>query len=377
MPGPGPVIWINGFPGTGKLTIARELAHIKILSILIDNHKLIDRVQAKFPRDHPQYQIERKRRRQWAFEHFVFEPTRLSETVIFTDFQSDNELGQNTAQEYCEAAQKAGGGGANGCLIYSFESGSSSSSYVSETPTAIGQDRLRIQFGEQYKLQSLTDDNVSAINVVANFTKSKFSLNTTFQPRGSLLFNGGSGSFFWGSDFNQGWASPAAYTTGIFTINGKAHTVDSKRSTTWYDRQWGDPNPTKGWHWIPIQLDNGIRISTWVLPTDNGSAIKAFATALYPNGRQEVVSVKPDIKPNDPWVSSNTNRTWFGSFEVSFLDECYSVIKAVSPNVTTRHFGEANFGAGFAFCDSFMLYSGTWKGEKVSGWGVVEQWPAS
>lgn len=83
-PGPGPVIWINGFPGTGKLTIARELARIYMLSILIDNHKLIDPVAARFSRDHPQYQIERKRRREWAFENFVFEPARLSEAVIFT-----------------------------------------------------------------------------------------------------------------------------------------------------------------------------------------------------------------------------------------------------------------------------------------------------
>lgn len=125
-PGPDPVIWINGFPGTGKLTIARELARIYLPSILIDNHQLIDPVAAKFSRDHPQYQIERKRRRVWAFENFVWEPTRLLEAVIFTgrllnsfdhvymwltyyiDFQSDNELGTDTAQEYCDATQKAG-----------------------------------------------------------------------------------------------------------------------------------------------------------------------------------------------------------------------------------------------------------------------------
>ncbi|PON26140.1 hypothetical protein TGAM01_v205084 [Trichoderma gamsii] len=107
-PGPRPVLWINGFPGTGKLTIARELARIHIPSILIDNHQLIDPVAAKFSRDHPRYQIERKLRRAWAFENFVWEPTRLLEAVIFTDFQSDNELGTKTAQEYCDAAQKAG-----------------------------------------------------------------------------------------------------------------------------------------------------------------------------------------------------------------------------------------------------------------------------
>lgn len=126
IPGPGPVIWINGFPGTWKSTVAKELARIRILSILIDNHKLTAPAQMKFSQDHPRYQIDQKRRRQWAFEHFVFEPTRLSEAVIFTsrlsnsfvhadmwliyykDFLLDNQTGRNTAQEYCEAAQKAG-----------------------------------------------------------------------------------------------------------------------------------------------------------------------------------------------------------------------------------------------------------------------------
>ncbi|UKZ73248.1 hypothetical protein TrVFT333_000890 [Trichoderma virens FT-333] len=268
------------------------------------------------------------------------------------------------------------GGSANGCLVYSLDSGSFSSSFVSGTPTAVGQDRLKIQFGEQYELHSLTDDNISEISVIANFNGSNFSLNTTFQPRGSLLFNGGSGSFYWGSVFNHGWASPASYTTGTFTINGTTHIVDPKRSTTWYDRQWGEENPMQGWHWLPIQLENGIRISTWVLPTEQG-ALKAFATALYPNGEQEVVSVNPDIKPSDVWVSPNTNRTWYGSFEVSFLDEYNSVIMAISPDVTRRKFGEASFGSAFAFCDSFTLYNGTWKGESVRGWGIVEQWPAA
>lgn len=90
-----------------------------------------------------------------------------------------------------------------------------------------------------------------------------------------------------------------------------------------------------------------------------------------------MVSVNPDIKPKDAWVSPTTNRTWYGTFEVSFLDEYNSVITAVAPDVTNRKFGEASFGPSFAFCDSFTVYNGTWKGQSVRGWGIVEQWPAS
>ncbi|KAK1246971.1 hypothetical protein MKX08_000773 [Trichoderma sp. CBMAI-0020] len=223
-PGPSPVLWINGFPGTGKLTIAKELTRIYKPSILIDNHQRIDPVAAIFSRDHPQYQIERKRQREWAFENFVREPTRLAEAVIFTDFQSDNELGTDTAQEYCDAAQKVGRPFIPVYLACKIEAnimratsaertrGTTTkltcpdtfrSLYISDTPTTIGRGRLKIQFGEQYELQSLACNDISTINFIANFAENNFSLHTIFQPRGSLLFNGGIGGFFWGTDFNK------------------------------------------------------------------------------------------------------------------------------------------------------------------------------
>ncbi|KAL5088874.1 hypothetical protein Trisim1_006289 [Trichoderma cf. simile WF8] len=102
-----PVVWINAFPGTGKLTVARELIRLDQSSILIDNHQLIDPVAARFSRDHPQYQTERRRERERAFDNYVLEPTLMSKTIVFTDCQSDDELGQATAQEYLQAAREA------------------------------------------------------------------------------------------------------------------------------------------------------------------------------------------------------------------------------------------------------------------------------
>ncbi|KAL7953376.1 hypothetical protein V8C34DRAFT_321227 [Trichoderma compactum] len=102
-----PVVWINAFPGTGKLTVARELVRLDQSSILIDNHQLIDPVAARFSRDHPQYQAERRRERERAFDKYVLEPTLISKTIVFTDCQSDDELGQATAQEYLQAARQA------------------------------------------------------------------------------------------------------------------------------------------------------------------------------------------------------------------------------------------------------------------------------
>ncbi|TXC00695.1 hypothetical protein FocTR4_00008194 [Fusarium oxysporum f. sp. cubense] len=87
-----PVVWINGFPGTGKKTIADAMRQLDPNILVLDNHKLIDPVAAVISRDHPEYNTH---------DHLV----------VFTDsldFQSDNELGQSVAQEYANAASYAG-----------------------------------------------------------------------------------------------------------------------------------------------------------------------------------------------------------------------------------------------------------------------------
>lgn len=81
-----PIIWINAFPGTGKKTIAKSLATLlgEDEALLIDNHTLIDPVDARIQRSRPDYQQERRRGREAAFKIFVEDPASLVRTVIFT-----------------------------------------------------------------------------------------------------------------------------------------------------------------------------------------------------------------------------------------------------------------------------------------------------
>ncbi|KND91831.1 hypothetical protein TOPH_03362 [Tolypocladium ophioglossoides CBS 100239] len=113
----GYYIWINGFPGVGKLTVATELQRLLPGSLLIDNHQLIDVV--KLPRDHPQYNTQRERVRQEAFRKWVHpdgdeesscgsRDERLGRIVIFTDFLTSNKLGTAWSTEHKVAAEKAG-----------------------------------------------------------------------------------------------------------------------------------------------------------------------------------------------------------------------------------------------------------------------------
>jgi hypothetical protein len=55
-----PVVWINGFPGTGKKTIADAMKQLDPNILVLDNHKLIDPVAAAFSREHPEYNTTTK-----------------------------------------------------------------------------------------------------------------------------------------------------------------------------------------------------------------------------------------------------------------------------------------------------------------------------
>lgn len=111
-PPPGIIIWINGFPGVGKLSIARKLVErltdCGCGAVLIDNHQLIDPVTLL--RDHPDYNVERRAVRQTALARYVLDPDSEAwrKVVIFTDFQTDNALGSSVAAEYLGAARRSG-----------------------------------------------------------------------------------------------------------------------------------------------------------------------------------------------------------------------------------------------------------------------------
>ncbi|KAK4635950.1 hypothetical protein CLAFUW4_01321 [Fulvia fulva] len=79
---PASVLYLNAFPGSGKLTIARHLAPLIVSSRILDNHQLIDPVESYCPRGHPKYWDERAKLRQKLLARVKEDP----ETVyIFTD----------------------------------------------------------------------------------------------------------------------------------------------------------------------------------------------------------------------------------------------------------------------------------------------------
>ncbi|KAM3499568.1 hypothetical protein MY10362_007176 [Beauveria mimosiformis] len=92
-PIPLPIIHINGFPGTGKLTVAKHLEQLLTpRARLVHNHLLINAADAVLRRDEAGYQNLRR-----ACSKFVY---------LFTDFQSNDEVGSGVCAEYLAAARQ-------------------------------------------------------------------------------------------------------------------------------------------------------------------------------------------------------------------------------------------------------------------------------
>jgi chloramphenicol 3-O-phosphotransferase len=109
----GRIILLNGFPGIGKLAIARALQPLvaKDLSLtrLIDNHLLIDPAQAIIPGRDPRHKALRAKIRQVAFEALEEEFSVTPElTVIMTNCLADTEEDIAVLEEHVKLAMDCG-----------------------------------------------------------------------------------------------------------------------------------------------------------------------------------------------------------------------------------------------------------------------------
>jgi len=102
---PGLVVHINGWPGTGKLTIARHLAE-RLGARLADNHTLINPAEALFACGTPLYRSLRAAIRESVFEHLAKAPAEQS--FVFTDALSDDASDSGTFEDCAELARKRG-----------------------------------------------------------------------------------------------------------------------------------------------------------------------------------------------------------------------------------------------------------------------------
>ncbi|EXF77748.1 hypothetical protein CFIO01_03069 [Colletotrichum fioriniae PJ7] len=102
-------VYINGYPGVGKLTIANALSKLISRSRVFHNHLLIDPVAAMLDRDNTEaYNDLRTTFRRHALDSIATHPALADKTFIFTDARESGLLGSEAAQDYKAAAERRG-----------------------------------------------------------------------------------------------------------------------------------------------------------------------------------------------------------------------------------------------------------------------------
>ncbi len=99
------VVHINGWPGSGKLTIARHLAEM-LGARLADNHTLINPAEALFARSDPLYRSLRSAVRESVFEHLA--KAAADQSFVFTDALSDDAADTRAFEDCAALARKRG-----------------------------------------------------------------------------------------------------------------------------------------------------------------------------------------------------------------------------------------------------------------------------
>lgn len=98
------IIHINGWPGVGKLTIARELAGL-MGARLLDNHTIINPAEALFERRDPRYRSLRQALRSTILAHAA---QMKPGVLILTDALLDDAVDSALFAEYRELAKGRG-----------------------------------------------------------------------------------------------------------------------------------------------------------------------------------------------------------------------------------------------------------------------------
>ncbi|HEV7261069.1 MAG TPA: AAA family ATPase [Bosea sp. (in: a-proteobacteria)] len=91
------IIHINGWPGSGKLTIAREMAR-EMGARLLDNHTIINPAQVLFDRRDPLHNSLRLALRAAIFDHLC--RMKSGTPLILTDALSDDPYDSGVFEEY-------------------------------------------------------------------------------------------------------------------------------------------------------------------------------------------------------------------------------------------------------------------------------------
>ncbi|KAL7934093.1 hypothetical protein V8C35DRAFT_303176 [Trichoderma chlorosporum] len=196
----------------------------------------------------------------------------------------------------------------------------------------------------------------------------------TFDLSSPPLLNAGVGTFQIGGGSGFQWSMPAGKTTGWVSVNGTRVDVDTSRSQTWYDRQWGIIPGNFTWFQVhvPGQLDNSSEdeiYSIWAW-NDVVNGNKAFAThRMGEQAYQSVVPIDWKVSSNRTFKSAATGAVYPLDWTVTVLGGPELQLFSIKPDQELQSAG-IPIVSYTGFLDVTATYPG---GRKIAAFGVVEK----
>lgn len=172
-----------------------------------------------------------------------------------------------------------------------------------------------------------------SMRIFSHLPETKFDIDVDMQ--GPAILNAGLGSWLWGGGIQHQVSLPAARPHGTIVVNNTTLSIDSRKSFTWYDRQWG-PTSANNFTWLGLYLtasDNSqsyMSVWNWV-DTVNGD--KSFATIQTDVGVNTVVPLAGfQVSDADVFQSKASCTRYPLEYKITLIDGSHLVVKSVRPD---------------------------------------------
>ena len=164
---------------------------------------------------------------------------------------------------------------------------------------------LRAKFNKDITLEM--DHGTYVVNATVQSKKGEtISLAFRLTPeRDVLLINENGIADMWSDTNTYYYSQTHLNTSGTLAIGNEKFTIDTKRTLSWMDHQWGDfmINPlVNQWTWSSIQLENGIEINMdTIVDAKTKEPISSLANIVMPDGSHVYtrnIKITPRIDPD-------------------------------------------------------------------------------
>jgi hypothetical protein len=219
-------------------------------------------------------------------------------------------------------------------------------------------------------------EGLSQLRTFSQMSGTEFDL--TFDTSSPVLLNGGLGEFFVAGGVGLEWSMPAGKTAGWIGVNGTKVPVDSERSLTWYDRQWGVV--PSSFTWFQVHIGGGdpqgpcqivvLSIWDWVDPINGNKAFATMRTGVQ--GVQTVTPITSTPSTTKTFTSAITGITYPLEWAVELFDGTKLTLMSIRPDQETP-----TSNGPLSTYTGFLNVTAEFPSGQVSqGFGVVEILPS-